>query len=39
MKKKWRCVECGYIHEGENPPDVCPLCLAPREAFVEVVGA
>ena len=24
--KKWRCKVCGYIHEGETPPDVCPVC-------------
>jgi rubrerythrin len=34
--KKWRCIECGYIFEGEEPPDACPVCMAPREAFVEV---
>lgn len=39
MKKKWRCVECGYIHEGEYPPDTCPICYAPSDAFVEVVNA
>lgn len=41
MKKKWRCIECGYVHEGPEPPgppDVCPVCYAPREAFVEVVA-
>ena len=36
--KKWRCLECGYIHEGDEPPEVCPLCYAPREAFVEVAN-
>ncbi len=34
--KKWRCIECGFIHEGDSPPDVCPVCMAPAEAFVEV---
>lgn len=34
--KKWRCTVCGYIHEGPEPPDVCPVCGAPKEAFVEV---
>ena len=34
--KKWRCIECGYLFEGPEPPDVCPDCLAPRSAFVEV---
>lgn len=30
----WRCEVCGYIHAGERPPDVCPVCGAPREVFV-----
>lgn len=32
--KKWRCKVCGYIHEGETPPDVCPLCGVGPEEFV-----
>ncbi|HEY4707168.1 MAG TPA: rubredoxin [Thermodesulfobacteriota bacterium] len=35
--KKWKCVECGYIHEGDYPPDACPVCYVPSEAFKEVV--
>jgi rubrerythrin len=34
--KKWRCVECGFVHEGENPPEVCPICYAKKNAFIEV---
>ncbi|TYT75266.1 DUF7130 family rubredoxin-like protein [Desulfobotulus mexicanus] len=30
---RWRCVVCGYIHEGEEPPETCPLCGADRSAF------
>lgn len=26
MEKRWRCTVCGYIHTGENPPEVCPVC-------------
>ena len=26
MKKRWRCTVCGYIHTGDNPPDICPVC-------------
>ncbi|HVJ49368.1 flavin reductase family protein [Desulfitobacterium sp.] len=26
MEKQWRCTVCGYIHTGDNPPDVCPIC-------------
>ncbi|MBC7328407.1 rubrerythrin family protein [bacterium] len=23
---KWKCRECGYVHEGKEPPEVCPAC-------------
>ncbi len=29
----WRCEVCGYLHEGDEPPDICPKCGAPREKF------
>ncbi len=32
-KKKWRCTVCGYIHEGEEPPDTCPVCGASKDKF------
>lgn len=36
MKKSmFRCVICGYIHEGLNPPDECPICGATKENFEE----
>jgi rubredoxin len=31
--KKWRCTVCGYVHEGETPPEKCPNCGAPKEKF------
>ena len=31
--KKWRCMVCGYVHEGETPPEKCPNCGAPGEKF------
>jgi len=34
--KKWKCVVCGYVHEGETAPDVCPLCGVGPEDFEEV---
>ncbi len=34
--KKWECSICGYIHEGETPPDKCPVCGAESSAFVEI---
>jgi rubrerythrin len=32
--KKWRCKICGYVHEGENPPDKCPVCGVSEDQFV-----
>lgn len=31
--KKWRCTVCGYVHEGDTPPEKCPTCGAPKEKF------
>ena len=36
MKKKFRCLVCGYVYEGENAPAECPICHAKSEKFVEV---
>ncbi len=30
---KWRCTVCGYIHEGDEPPEQCPVCKQPSEKF------
>ncbi len=30
---KWKCGNCGYIHEGTNAPDECPACIHPQEHF------
>jgi len=30
---RWKCEVCGYIHEGDFPPDSCPVCGADKEAF------
>lgn len=30
---KWRCTVCGYIHDGDTPPDKCPKCGAPQDKF------
>ena len=32
---KWRCRNCGYVHEGKEAPDQCPACLHPK-AYYEV---
>ena len=39
MAKKWRCTVCGYIHEGPEAPDQCPMCKVGKEKFVELVEA
>ncbi|MBR6731867.1 MAG: NADH peroxidase [Bacteroidales bacterium] len=36
MTKKFRCLVCGYIHEGENAPEECPLCHVGPENFEEL---
>jgi len=33
-RKKWRCLVCGHIFEGEEPPQVCPACGVGKENFV-----
>ena len=37
MAKKFRCTVCGYIHEGDNAPEKCPLCKVGADKFVELV--
>ena len=37
MAKKWRCTVCGYIHEGPEAPEQCPMCKVGKDKFVEVV--
>lgn len=34
---KWRCGNCGYIHEGEEAPEECPACSHPQ-AYFELLG-
>ena len=31
--KKWICTICGYVHEGEEAPEICPVCKAPKNKF------
>ena len=33
--KKFVCSVCGYVHYGNEAPDQCPQCKAPKEKFVE----
>lgn len=34
MTRRWKCSVCGYIHEGSEPPESCPICLADRSKFI-----
>jgi rubredoxin/uncharacterized membrane protein len=34
--RRWRCSVCGYIHSGNEPPESCPVCAAPKNQFVEI---
>ncbi|MGD9401324.1 MAG: rubrerythrin family protein [bacterium] len=36
-KVVWRCINCGYLHEGEEAPEECPACAHPR-AHYEILG-
>lgn len=36
-KLVWRCLNCGYLHESEEAPKVCPACLHPQ-AYFELLG-
>lgn len=33
VMKKWVCTVCGYVHEGDVPPEKCPVCKQPAEKF------
>ena len=32
---KWVCNVCGYVHEGDEAPEVCPVCKAPASKFTK----
>ena len=36
-KVVWRCLNCGYLHEGTSAPDLCPAC-AHEQAHFELLG-
>ncbi|GAA0076736.1 rubrerythrin family protein [Clostridium sp. CTA-5] len=33
----WQCLNCGYIHEGNEVPMLCPLCKYPRAYFKQLL--
>jgi len=34
---KWRCLNCGFVHEGKCAPEKCPACAHPKAHF-ELLG-
>lgn len=34
--KKYVCTVCGYIYEGDAPPEKCPICNAGSDKFKEM---
>jgi len=36
-KVVWRCLNCGYLHEGDEAPKACPACAQPQSHF-ELLG-
>lgn len=34
---KWKCRNCGYVHEGTEAPEICPACKHPQ-AYYEVLA-
>ncbi|WP_294189330.1 NADH peroxidase [uncultured Clostridium sp.] len=34
--KKFVCTICGYIHNGDTPPEICPICKATSDKFKEI---
>jgi rubrerythrin len=34
---KWKCRNCGYVHEGKEAPMECPACAHPQ-AYYELLG-
>ncbi len=33
---RWKCIKCGYVHEGPEAPGKCPACLHPQSYFSEM---
>ena len=37
--KKYVCAVCGYVHTGDEAPEKCPQCGAPKSKFSELVSS
>lgn len=36
VKRGWICLNCGYIYEGENVPEICPVCQHDQGYFIRL---
>jgi rubrerythrin len=34
-KTRWKCRNCGYVHDGDSAPGMCPACKHPQSYFQE----
>jgi rubrerythrin len=34
VELEWKCLNCGYIHIGKEPPKRCPVCLKPSNWYM-----
>ena len=37
-KARWVCRNCGFVHEGEKAPQMCPVCKHPQAYFEQVAA-
>jgi rubrerythrin len=33
---KWKCRNCGYVHEGKEAPELCPACKHPQAYYEDL---
>ncbi|MBD3259874.1 rubrerythrin [Candidatus Woesearchaeota archaeon] len=39
MAAKWQCKVCGYVYEGDLPPQRCPKCGMSGANFIKIAEA
>lgn len=35
---QWICIVCGFVYEGDTPPEFCPVCKVGKDAFKPLEG-
>lgn len=36
IETKWMCLNCGYVYEGQEVPDICPVCKHNKGFFIRL---